>query len=44
MEDHLYRCIYDIQQNDMPPDSKLAAQNRYKAKLIQLQNQRTEGA
>ena len=38
MEDHIYRCIYDIQQNDMPPESKLAAQNRHKAKLIRLQN------
>jgi hypothetical protein len=41
MEDHLYTCIYDIKTRH-PPDKKLAAMNRYRAKLVRLQARRTE--
>lgn len=34
MEDHLYNCVYDIQQSDTSPDRKLTALNRYSAKLV----------
>jgi hypothetical protein len=37
MEDHLYHCIYDIQQSDLTPETKLAALNWYKANLVHLQ-------
>jgi len=42
MEEHLYTCIYDIQKPDTSPEKKLAALNRYKAKLVRLQARRTE--
>jgi len=42
MEELLYICIYDIQKHDISPDKKLAALNRYKAKLVRLQAGRTE--
>jgi hypothetical protein len=42
MENHLYTCIYDIQKQDIPPDKKIAALNRYRAKLVRLQARRTE--
>jgi len=42
MEDHLYHCIYDIQQSDITPETKLAALNRYKANLVHLQVRRME--
>jgi hypothetical protein len=42
MEDHIYHCIYDIQQSDITPETKLAALNRYKANLVHLQVRRME--
>ena len=42
MEEHLYACIYDVQKHDTSPDKKLAALNRYRAKLVRLQARRTE--
>jgi hypothetical protein len=42
MENHLYTCIYDIQKQDIPPEMKIAALNRYRAKLVRLQALRTE--
>jgi hypothetical protein len=37
MEEHSYTCIYEIQKHDTSPDKKLAALNRYRAKLVRLQ-------
>ena len=37
MEDHLYTCIYDIQKSDTSPDRRLAALNRYRAKVLSEQ-------
>ena len=42
MEESLHTCIYDIQKHDTSPDKKLAALNRYKAKLVRLQARQTE--
>jgi len=42
MEDHLYTCIYDIQKSDTSPDRRLAALNRYRAKVLRFQARRTE--
>ena len=42
MEDYLYTCIYDIQKQDIPPDKKIVALNRYRAKLVRLQARRME--
>jgi len=42
MEDHLYHCIYDIQQSNSTPETKLATLNRYKAKLVHLKVRQME--
>jgi len=34
MENHLCTCTYNIQKSAMSPDQKLAALNRYRAKLV----------
>jgi hypothetical protein len=34
MENHLYKCLYDVIRSDLQPAKKLAAINRYKAKLV----------
>jgi hypothetical protein len=34
MENHLYQCLYGVIRSDLRPADKLAAINRYKAKLV----------
>jgi hypothetical protein len=36
MENHLYKCLYDILRNDAPETEKLPALQRYKAKMVRL--------
>jgi hypothetical protein len=40
MEDHLYQCIYDIIQGEMPHATKRQTLNQYKAKILRLQSVR----
>jgi hypothetical protein len=43
MENFLYACMYDVINADLPPAEKRLHLNRYKAKLVRLHAQRTEG-
>ena len=40
MENHLYKCLYDIIRSDDPETDKIPALQRYKSKIVRLHAER----